>query len=68
MRGWLSRELLVRLPHCDSRLLESKLDYASRVCNKVRPILHGYPNVVGVGVSLKVAECEVTTTPYIVVL
>lgn len=44
------------------------MDYASRVCNKVRPILHGYPNVVGVGVSLKVAECEVTTTPYIVVL
>jgi hypothetical protein len=47
--------------------LLKRMHYSSLICDKVRSRLHTYPNVVGVGVSLKVKHNEVTNTPCIVV-
>jgi len=44
------------------------MNYSSIACDKSRFILHIYPNVVGVGVSLKVRNNEIAATPCIIVL
>jgi hypothetical protein len=67
--AWRSfvEERLVKLSYYDRRLLESKMVECSGVCDRVRSMLHEYPNVVGTGVSLKVTKNYVTDVPCIVV-
>ena len=60
-------EHLATLTYHDWEFLEKRMNYSSIVCDKFRSILHTYPNVVGVGVSLKVRNNEIATTPCIVV-
>jgi len=58
---------LATLIYHDWEFLEKRMNYSSIVCNKFRSILHTYPNVVGVGVSLKVRNNESAATPCILV-
>ncbi|MDT7864855.1 MAG: hypothetical protein RQ922_03125 [Thermoproteota archaeon] len=44
------------MPYGDSigyTALLKRMHYSSFICDKVRSMLHTYPNVVGVGVSLR---------------
>jgi len=61
-------EHLAALTHHDWEFLEKRMNYSSIACDKFRFILHTYPNVVGVGVSLKVRSNEIAATPCIIVL
>lgn len=60
-------EQLVRLSAYDRKLQEERLTSCTKVCSVNRLQLHEYPNVVGVGVSLKVKENYVHNIPCIVV-
>jgi hypothetical protein len=67
--AWRSfvEERLVRLSFYEKRDMETRMVYCARVCDLHRTSLYGYPNVVGIGVSLKVTKDYVTNVPCIVV-